>query len=115
MGGSYALYGAIALKAITVSSPGTAFFLLFATGTYGASFIICVTYIVLAKNFDEDRSAVVSIAKSWQGVSTGVGTAIFVGFFPSSAEASERLNFLYFLAIVNGGIPILISPFLQAL
>lgn len=112
---SYGLFGAIALKYITVSNPAVAFFLLFAIGSYGASFIICATYTVLAKNFTKQRSEVVSIAKSWQGVATGVGTAIFVGLFPSDDKAPERLNFLFFLAIVTGCVPILIAPFLRPL
>ena len=61
MAASYGLYGAIALKHITVSNPALAFFFLFAAGVYGASFMICATYTVLAKNFKTNRSAGASI------------------------------------------------------
>ena len=113
---AYTLYGAIALRYITVTYPEVAFFFLFALGVYGAGFVICSTYTVLAKNFpNNQRSAVVSIAKSWQGVAAGVATAIFVGWFPSGDKESERLKFLFFLAIVSGAAPILIAPILRPL
>jgi|EP00966_Prymnesium_polylepis_P062210 hypothetical protein len=75
--------------------------------------MVGAVFSVLAKNFEQQRSSVVSVAKSWVGVSAGVGTAIYVGLFPSDGHASKRLYFLFFIAAVCGAVPILISGVLK--
>eukprot|EP00746_Dinoflagellata_sp_MGD_P133657 gnl/MRDRNA2_/MRDRNA2_67404_c0_seq2.p1 gnl/MRDRNA2_/MRDRNA2_67404_c0~~gnl/MRDRNA2_/MRDRNA2_67404_c0_seq2.p1 ORF type:complete len:326 (-),score=33.19 gnl/MRDRNA2_/MRDRNA2_67404_c0_seq2:321-1271(-) len=113
---TYGTYGLVALKHIEVHNPVLVCFILGFLSNYGASFMVATTFSVLSKNFHgAERSAVVGIAKSWVGVSSGVGTAIFLGFFPSSEVAPERLHFLYFVAIVCGCIPMLIAPFMRVL
>lgn len=127
---SYGLFGLAALNPATLQtfpkfhvgswhidlgSPVFVFFMLGAAGNYGASFLVAATFTVLSKNFHEARPAVVCIAKSWVGVATGVGTALFCGFFPSEDTAPERLYFLFFVAGINGLVPILISPILRPL
>lgn len=113
---STALYGAIALRSIPFAKPSLAFFMLGFTTNYGAAFIVGATFTTLAKNFDgERRSSVVSVAKAWTGLSAGVGTAIFIGLFGTEDTSPNRLRFLYFLAVVAGGVPVLIAPFLGPL
>lgn len=112
---AYGLYGAIALKEVPAENPVVSCFILGALGSYGGAFLVAAVFSVLTKNFLEARSAVVSIAKSWVGVSAGVGTAIFLGFFPTNDTQPERLHYLYFIAAVAGVLPICIAPFLRAL
>jgi len=113
---SNALSGAIALKYIVVSNPVPWFFLFGALMNYGAGFMVAATFTVLTKNFSgERRSALVGIAKSWVGASSGVGTAMFIGLFPCGGLSSERLGFLWFLAVLTGGIPVCVAPFLRPL
>lgn len=110
----YTLYGLIALKYIPFEGDPTYLFFFFAgCGNYAGSFMVAGVFSTLPKNFRESRSSVVSIAKSWVGVASGVGSAIYVGLFPGPEDAPERLNFLFFLAAVAGSIPILISPILK--
>eukprot|EP00931_Biecheleriopsis_adriatica_P105246 TRINITY_DN79808_c0_g1_i1.p1 TRINITY_DN79808_c0_g1~~TRINITY_DN79808_c0_g1_i1.p1 ORF type:complete len:364 (+),score=56.20 TRINITY_DN79808_c0_g1_i1:121-1212(+) len=115
MGGSYGMMALIAFKHITVSSPAGVFFLLGFIGNYGASFMVAATFSVLAKNFRELRPQVVSIGKSWAGVSSGVGTAIFCGLCSSGDKDPERLNFLFFVAAITFAVPIAVSPVLRPL
>jgi len=112
---AYGLFSAIALKIIHVGSPGTVLFLLAILGSYGSSFMVAAVFTTLTKNFVDDRSAVVSMAKAWVGVATGVATAIYVGIFPSDPADPLRLRFVLFLTLVGGLTPICISPFLRPL
>mmetsp|Transcript_23114 Transcript_23114/g.58967 ORF Transcript_23114/g.58967 Transcript_23114/m.58967 type:complete len:571 (+) Transcript_23114:94-1806(+) len=112
---AYCTFGLVGLQVLPVGSSAVplCFFLAF-MGNYGASFMVASVFSVLAKNFDaQRRSQVVSVAKAWVGVSAGVGTTIFVGFFPSDEAASSRLGFLFFVAGVCGLVPLSISGVLK--
>ena len=114
---AYGLFGAVAHGLFVWSRwpPAAVFFALFAAANYGVSLIICAVYTALSKAFpDAQRSEVVSITKAWQGVAAGVGTAVFVGFLPSTDVAPARLGFLFFLALANF-LPMLVAPALRAL
>ena len=114
---AYALFGAVAQGLVVCSrwQPAAVFFVLFAVGNYGVSLIICAVYTALSKAFpDAQRSEVISIAKAWQGVAAGVGTAVFVGLLPSTDTAHARLGFLYFLALA-GIVPMLFARALRPL
>jgi len=113
MSGSYIVYGLVGLKIITVSGTVPLCFALSAMGSLGASFVVACVFSTLAKNFEAaQRSAVVSIAKAWVGVAAGVGTSIYIGLFPDDG-GSERLRFLFFVAVICGVVPLAIRSIAQ--
>ena len=123
MSGSYVLYGLVGMKVIAVSQPMPLCFALSFVASFGASFVVACTFSTLAKNFEaQRRSAVISVAKSWVGVASGVGTSIYIGFFPdnfdpaaSHPDGEPRIRFLFFLAAICGVVPLAISGILRPL
>lgn len=113
---SYSLFGFIALGYLGDSKPVWALTLLNAAGAYGSSFMVSAVFTVLTKNFrGHDRVNVICIAKAWVGLGSGLSTGFYLSVFPSSAEDSSRLHYLFFLALVGGLIPILVAPILRPL
>lgn len=107
---AWATYGAVALKHIPVVSPLPVLCGLGAVAMYSCGFFVAGVFTVITKNFREERTIAVSVAKSWVGISSGVGTAIFVGLFPSPDSDWRRLRFLYFLAVVSGLAALCAAP-----
>jgi len=71
---------------------------------------------VLTKNFcAEQRSAAVSLAKSWLGVSAAAVTAIYAGLFPDDETSMHRLNILLFQAAIAGLGTLLLASFVRVI
>jgi len=113
--GAWFVFALIAKGVWRVSSPSVFLSILVMLATYGGAFVTASVFPVLAKNFPGQSAAPIGIAKAWVGVSAGVATTVFVGFFPSADGDPERLNYLWFLVGTCGLLALLPSPLVRVL
>ena len=111
---SYATFGLVGMRVFTLRNPVPLCFALGAAANYGASFITAAVFSTLGKKFTTHRSAVVSVAKSWAGVSAAVTSSIYIGLFPDDEGApASRLRFLFFAAALSFAVPAVVCGALK--